>query len=73
MIILQKQMKRLWKDERGIGTLETILIIAIIVILAVAFRKWIIKWVNDLFTKTNENMNKFNTDNGIQTPTTPSS
>jgi Flp pilus assembly pilin Flp len=40
-MILQK-LKGFWQDEDGIGTLEILLIIAVIVIIAIAFRKWII-------------------------------
>lgn len=49
-----------WKavllDERGIGTLEIILIVAVIVIIAVAFRKWIIAWIEKLFQESNEEL-----------------
>lgn len=41
------------KDEEGLGTLEMLLILAIIVVIAIAFRKWIMKWVGDLFSKAN--------------------
>jgi Flp pilus assembly pilin Flp len=47
-MICQKLM-RFWKEEDGIGTLEILLIIAVIVIIAIAFRKWIMKWVKQLF------------------------
>jgi Flp pilus assembly pilin Flp len=42
-----------WKDEDGLGTLEILLIVAVLVILAIAFRKWIMKWVSDLFSSAN--------------------
>jgi Flp pilus assembly pilin Flp len=42
------------RDERGFGTLEVLLILAVIVLIAVVFRKWIIAWVNDLFASTNQ-------------------
>ncbi|WP_268624598.1 Flp1 family type IVb pilin [Paenibacillus alvei] len=41
-------MKRFWKNEEGIGTLEIILIIAVIVIIALLFKKQIVQWVTDL-------------------------
>lgn len=48
--------KTFWKNEDGIGTLELLLIVAILVVIAIAFRKWILKWVGDLFNKTNDNV-----------------
>lgn len=48
--------KALLLDERGIGTLEIILIVAVIVIIAVAFRKWIIAWIEKLFQESNEEL-----------------
>jgi Flp pilus assembly pilin Flp len=59
---LKSIAKRLWLDERGIGTLEIIMLVAVVVIIAVAFRKWIMKWVGDLFNTTNQNMDNFNLD-----------
>lgn len=46
-------IKRFWNNEDGLGTLEMLLILAIIVIIAIAFRKWIVEWVNRLFSDTN--------------------
>ena len=43
-------------DDRGIGTLEIILIVAVIVVIAVAFRKWIIGWVEKLFKDSNSEL-----------------
>ena len=51
------------KDEEGIGTLEVILIVAVIVIIAVAFRKWIISWVQKLFDTSNDELMETNKDN----------
>lgn len=47
---------QLMKEEDGIGTLEMLLIIAVILVVAIAFRKWIFEWVNKLFTETNQNV-----------------
>ncbi|MEO3944580.1 Flp1 family type IVb pilin [Gorillibacterium sp. CAU 1737] len=55
-----------WKDEEGLGTLELLLILAVLVIIAIAFRKWIINWVNGLFTSTDSEMN--NKGGAVQTP-----
>jgi len=57
----KERWDRFWKDEEGIGTLEILLIIALILVVAVAFRKWIIQWVNELFQNTNSNV-QFNLD-----------
>ncbi len=50
------------------GTLEMLLILAIIVIIAIAFRKWIVSWVNRLFTETNTDIQNTKT----IVPNTPS-
>lgn len=57
-------MKQLWnniksfmQDEEGLGTLEMLLIVAIIVVIAIAFRKWIMKWVKELFDRAETDMN----------------
>jgi len=47
--MLKEKLQRFWKAEDGIGTLEILLIIAVIVIIAIAFRKWIMAWVKKLF------------------------
>lgn len=54
--------------QRGIGTLEMLLIIALILIVAVAFRKWIMAWVDNLFQTTNDNVNDTLDDNTIELP-----
>lgn len=43
---------RLWRSQKGIGTLEIIIIIAVLVLVAFAFREWIIDWVTGLFQDT---------------------
>lgn len=53
MNMLMSRVKGFWRNEEGLGTLELLLILAIIVVIAIAFRKWIVKWVGDLFTKAN--------------------
>ncbi|SFL83706.1 Putative Flagellin, Flp1-like, domain [Paenibacillus sp. 1_12] len=52
--IINKGIQKLWSDEEGLGTLEILLIVAVLVIVAIAFRKWIIKWIEELFTSTND-------------------
>jgi Flp pilus assembly pilin Flp len=48
--MIKKKLLQFWQEEDGIGTLEILLILAVIVIIAIAFRKWILKWVKDLFS-----------------------
>jgi ABC-type transport system involved in cytochrome c biogenesis permease component len=55
-------LKKLWKDDRGLGTLEILMIIAVLVAIAVVFRKWIINWINSLFEQTQI---EFEKDTGI--------
>ena len=49
---------KLWKEEDGLGTLEILLIIAVLVAIAIVFRNQIIEWVNSLFTEADREMNK---------------
>ncbi|HEY0828981.1 MAG TPA: Flp1 family type IVb pilin [Bacilli bacterium] len=62
MDIIWRLLKKIWKEEEGIGTLEMILIIAVIVIIAIAFRKWIIQWVQKLLDTSNTEFQKTNSD-----------
>ena len=67
--------KQFWRNEEGIGTLEILLIVAVIVIIAIAFRKWIIKWLGDLFAKADAEItnqtNTFDEDVKNLSPGTP--
>ncbi|WP_274649192.1 Flp1 family type IVb pilin [Paenibacillus humicola] len=45
---------RLWKSEEGIGTLEIVLIIAVIILLALLFKNWIIGLMNNLTGKASK-------------------
>ncbi|SFS47379.1 Flp1 family type IVb pilin [Paenibacillus sp. BC26] len=50
-----------WEDEDGLGTLEIVLIIAVVIILALLFKDWIIalmeKLMGDADDKANEIFN----------------
>lgn len=59
---IRRFFNKIWKEEGGIGTLEIILIIAVIVIIAIAFRKWIIQWVQKLLDTSNAEFQKTNSD-----------
>jgi len=50
---INKAVNRFWKEEDGLGTLEILLIVAVLVIIAIAFRKWIMKWMESLFSSAN--------------------
>ncbi|TDF99589.1 Flp1 family type IVb pilin [Paenibacillus piri] len=50
---INRAIRSFWHDEDGLGTLEILLIVAVLVIIAIAFRKWIMKWVQDLFLSAN--------------------
>lgn len=43
-----------WKEEKGLGTLEVILIIAVVIIIALLFKDWIIGVINGLMDKADE-------------------
>ncbi|MCZ8515873.1 Flp1 family type IVb pilin [Paenibacillus filicis] len=46
---LKEGWNAFWKEEEGLGTLEILLIVAVLIIIAIAFRKWILKWLKALF------------------------
>ncbi|MFD0717389.1 Flp1 family type IVb pilin [Paenibacillus sp. GCM10027626] len=53
-----KPVRQLWKAEEGIGTLEIILIIAVIIILAILFKDWILTLLKRLMGKADEQADK---------------
>lgn len=53
---------RFWRNEDGLGTLEMLMILAVLVIVAIAFRKWIIKWVDAIFSKTDSQITTNNSE-----------
>ncbi|CAM3524184.1 Flp1 family type IVb pilin [Marinicrinis lubricantis] len=63
--VVQKT-KKLWKDEDGLGTLEILLILAVLVAIAIVFRKWIIEWVNELFGNAQDEMDKKGTEDILE-------
>ncbi|WP_306436878.1 MULTISPECIES: Flp1 family type IVb pilin [Paenibacillus] len=52
-------MKAFWKDEKGIGTLEMILILVVILIIALIFKDQITALVNNLFKNVNNKSKEF--------------
>ncbi len=51
--------KALWLNEEGMGTLEILLIIAVLVVIALLFREKIIDWVGLLLEKSDSQINQF--------------
>ena len=45
------------KSEDGLGTLEIILIIAVVIIIALLFKDWILNLIKDLMGKADEQAN----------------
>ena len=43
-----KMLQEFWSEEEGIATVEILLILAVLVIIAIIFRKAIIDWVNNM-------------------------
>jgi len=50
MITIAEAAKRLWEDEEGLGTLEMIMIIAVLIAVVLVFRTEIVKVVKDLIS-----------------------
>lgn len=56
---IMNPVKRFWKDEEGLGTLEMILIIVVILVIALIFKDQITTLVNNLFDNVNEKTEEF--------------
>lgn len=61
-------MKQFMEDEEGLGTLEILLIVAVLVAIAIIFRKWIVSWFQKLIGDANSDLK----DNSAITPCAPS-
>lgn len=51
---ISKAVKRFWKSEEGLGTLEIILIIAVVIIIALLFKDWIITLIKKLMSQAED-------------------
>jgi Flp pilus assembly pilin Flp len=49
----KSMIKAFWKDEQGLGTLEILLIVAVLVAIAIIFRKWITSWFQKMIGDAN--------------------
>ncbi|MHA7964557.1 multidrug transporter [Paenibacillus oryzae] len=54
MLKLYGKMKSFWSNEQGLGTLEIILIIAVVIIIALLFKDWIIDLIETLMGKADD-------------------
>ena len=54
---MKRYFKKLWKNEDGMGTVEIVIITAVLVGLALLFREQIIGFLNNILAKTFENGN----------------
>lgn len=61
---LKNFLTKFWKDEEGLQTLEILLIIAVVVAIALLFRKTIMEWVKTLISFGDENIENFNPGGG---------
>lgn len=56
---LKSFFKGFWKEEEGLQTLEILLIIAVIVVIALSFREQITTWVQNLVDFGNDQVDQF--------------
>ena len=53
-----KMLQEFWKEEEGITTVEILLVLAVLVIIAIIFKDAIVKWVTDTVAKVFNNADK---------------
>ncbi|GGG04847.1 Flp1 family type IVb pilin [Paenibacillus abyssi] len=58
MLKIKQAVKRFWRSEEGLGTLEIILIISVVIIIALLFKDWIIELIEDLMGKADGEADK---------------
>ncbi|MDQ0060960.1 Flp1 family type IVb pilin [Paenibacillus harenae] len=51
---MKNAVRKFWKSEEGLGTLEIILIIAVVIIIALLFKDWIIELIERLMGKADD-------------------
>lgn len=59
---MKKRIQAFWNNEDGIGTLEVLLIIAVVVVIFLLFRTFIMKYVNDIISNTGKKIDGTLTD-----------
>ncbi|MGO4345493.1 Flp1 family type IVb pilin [Paenibacillus sp. MCAF9] len=55
---ISQSLHSFWKEEEGLGTLEIILIIAVVIIIALLFKDWIIELIERLMGKADDEADK---------------
>ncbi|ASS68856.1 MULTISPECIES: Flp1 family type IVb pilin [unclassified Paenibacillus] len=53
----KKAARKFGRSEDGLGTLEVILIIAVVIIIALLFKDWIIELIKNLMGKADDQAN----------------
>ncbi len=56
---MKKTLREFWQEEDGMGTVEVILIVVVLVGLVVIFKKQMTSIVNTLFDKITQQTNSF--------------
>jgi Flp pilus assembly pilin Flp len=69
MRTVESRWRSFWKEEDGLGTLEVLLIVAVLVIIAIAFRKWIFAWIEKIFGQSNDQLSNTGSLNTCPDPT----
>jgi len=54
--VLRNWAVQFWRNEKGLGTLEILLIAGVLIIIAVAFREQIVNWVQDVLDQADEDI-----------------
>jgi Flp pilus assembly pilin Flp len=54
--VLRNWAVQFWRNEKGLGTLEILLIAGVLIIIAVAFRKQIVAWVERVLDKADSDL-----------------
>ncbi len=57
--VVKNKAAALWKEEDGLGTLELILIIGVIIIIALIFKDQITRLITSLLSKVDTKSNEF--------------
>lgn len=57
--VMKNKAAALWQEEEGLGTLELILIIGVIIIIALIFKKEITNLITSLLSKVDTKSNEF--------------